>query len=438
VVWFAFGLLFIAPFIDPRRPFRLLHFDLLALVGAGFVLVRILEIGGPMSQFHAGIVLLAVGLLYLLVRMLMVGFRPRRPTGPLVPLVPMTWLLVALIGLACFRIAYVKVDPTGVVDVGRVSADGANRIAEGKGLYDELLSGSDPHGNTYGPVMYLAYVPFERAAKWSGREGSGTPTDAEVRRGYAWAARAAAVTFDLLTMLGLFVLGGRMHARNGRALGLVLAFAWASCPYTLYVLIHGSNDGLVALLLVAALLVLGSPPLRGAATALAAATKFAPGAIVPLFATAANERRGHSALVFAASFILVSAVIFLPLIPDGGVRELYDRTIGFQASRSVGITVWWLFPELQAVQPAARVAAVGLALVLALVPARRGPLQVAALGAATILAFELTVTYWLPSYVLWFAPFAFVALFAPYGPDQVFGRARVLSPGRGKRAAASA
>jgi uncharacterized membrane protein len=254
----------------------------------------------------------------------------------------------------------------------------------------------------------------------------------EVRRGYAWAARAAAVSFDLLTMLGLFVLGGRLHSRNGRALGLVLAFAWASCPYTLYVLIHGSNDGLVALLLVAALLALGSPPLRGAFTALAAATKFAPGAIVPLFATAADERRGRAALVFAGSFMLVSAVIFLPFIPDGGVRELYDRTIGFQAARSVGTTVWWLFPDLQAVQPAARVAAVGLALVLALVPARRGPLQVAALGAAAIIGFELTVTFWLPSYVLWFAPLAFVALFAPYGPDQVFGRARVPVAGHGQ------
>ena len=433
MVWLALGLLSIAPFVDPRRPFRLLHFDLLALVGVGFVLVRILEIGGPMSQYHAGIVLLAVGLLYLLVRMLVVGFRPPRPTGPLVPLVPMTWLLVALIGLACFRIAYVKVDQTGVVDVGRVSAEGARQIAEGKGLYDEPLSRGDPQGNTYGPSIYLFYVPFERAAKWTGREAPETPAFVEVRRGHYWAARAAAVSFDLLTMLGLFLLGGRLHPGNGRALGLVLAFAWASCPYTLYALKHGSNDGLVALLLVAALLALGSPPLRGAITALAAATKFAPGAVVPLFATAADERRGRSALVFAGSFILVSAAIFLPVIPDGGIREIYDRTVGFQAAREVGSTVWWLFPELQTVQPVARAAAVGLSLLLAFVPARRGPLQVAALGAAVIVAFELTVTFWLPSYVLWFAPLVFVALFAAYGPDQLFARAGRPSTARGRR-----
>ena len=307
--------------------------------------MRILEIGGPMSQYHAGVVLLALGLLYLLVRMLMVGFRAPRPAGRLVPLVPMTWLLVALIGLTCFRIAYVKVDQTGVVDVGRVSAEGARQIAEGKGLYDEPLSRGDPQGNTYGPSIYLFYVPFERAAKWIGREAPETPAFAEVRRDHYWAARAAAVSFDLLTMLGLFLLGGRLHPGNGRALGLVLAFAWASCPYTLYALKHGSNDGLVALLLVAALLALGSPPLRGAITALAAATKFAPGAVVPLFATAADERRGRSALVFTGSFILVSAAIFLPVIPDGGIREIYDRTVGFQAAREVGSTVWLAVPR---------------------------------------------------------------------------------------------
>jgi hypothetical protein len=81
--------------------------------------------------------------------------------------------------------------------------------------------------------------------------------------------------------------------------------------------------------------------------------------------------------------------------------------------------VWWLFPELQPLQGAARVAAVGLALAVAVIPARRGPVQVAALAAAVIIAFELTVTFWWPPYLVWFAPLAFVALFAPYGPDQL-------------------
>ena len=411
MVWLLLGLLFIAPFIDPRRPLRLLHLDVIALVVVGFILIRVRTVGAPTAEYHVGIVLLAIGLLYLMVRMLMLGFRPRNPAGRLVPLVPLTWLLVAVIGLVCFRIAYVKFDYHGVVDVGVVSAEVAGRIAEGRDLYGPW-SKPDGHGDTYGPVNYLLYLPFERAATWSGREGY---------QSYALAARMAAVTFDLLTLIGLFLLGRRLRPRDGNALGVVLAFAWASCPYTLFVLKFGANDGLAALLLVAALLALGSPPLRGAITALAAMTKFAPGAVAPLFATAADERRGRSVLLFAGSFLLVSAATVLPFIPDSGIGELYDRTVGYQAAREVGATVWWLFPELDPLQPAARVAAVGLALAVAVIPARRGPVQVAALGAAVIIAFELTVTFWWPPYFVWFAPLAFVALFAPYGSRAAAG-----------------
>ena len=34
-VWIPLCLLFLAPFVDPRRPFRLLHLDLLVLLGFG-------------------------------------------------------------------------------------------------------------------------------------------------------------------------------------------------------------------------------------------------------------------------------------------------------------------------------------------------------------------------------------------------------------------
>jgi hypothetical protein len=96
--------------------------------------------------------------------------------------------------------------------------------------------------------------------------------------------------------------------------------------------------------------------------------------------------------------------------------------------------VWWLFPELEPLQPAARVAAVALALAVAFIPARRGPVQVAALAAAVIIAFELTVTFWWPPYFVWFAPLAFVALFAAYVPEQLF--ARTAPTTKGSRAAA--
>ena len=74
-------------------------------------------------------------------------------------------------------------------------------------------------------------------------------------------------------------------AATGTDLGILLAFAWAACPYTAFALESNTNDALVAFLLVATLLVLTSPPARGAMLALASATKFAPLALAPLFAT---------------------------------------------------------------------------------------------------------------------------------------------------------
>ena len=423
MVWLILGLVFIAPFFDPRRPFRLLHLDLMALTVVGLLLIHIRETGGSTAAQHIAIVVVAVALGYLLARMLALGFRPLPPSGPLVPLVPVTWLLVALIALVCFRVAYVRVDSTVVSDVGRVSVEGAHRIAAGKGLYDKPLSRVDPQGNTYGPVTYLIYVPFERVVAWGAQRDLEALTFGERISRYNLIARAAAVSFDLLTLVGLFLLGRRLRPRNGNAFGIVLAFAWASCPYPFIALKYGTNDSLVALFIVAALLALASPPLRGVFTALAAAAKFAPLALAPLFATAADrERRTRSALLFAGSFVLVSLACFLPFIPDGGLRELYDRTVGFQAAREVGSSIWWLFPSLEPLQGPARVAAVGLALAVAFVPLRRGALQVAALGAAVIIAFELTVTFWAPAYVVWFAPLVFVALFATYAPDELFAK----------------
>jgi hypothetical protein len=221
-------------------------------------------------------------LLYLLGRALLAGLRPRVRSGPLVPLMPATWLVVGIVFLAAFRIGLNVVD-SNVIDVGYAGVIGADRIMDGDTLYGPGFSRDVEHGDTYGPVNYLMYVPFEQALPWSGR----------------WddlpAAHGAAIGFDLLTLAGLMLLGRRLRAgREGRLLGLGLGWAWVACPYTAYVLESNSNDTLVALFVVAALLALTferesrklSALVRGAAVGLGAAAKFAPLALAPLFATA--------------------------------------------------------------------------------------------------------------------------------------------------------
>src|SRR5436305_977141 len=63
-----------------------------------------------------------------------------------------------------------------------------------------------------------------------------------------------------------------------------------------------------------------------------------------------------------------------------------------------------------------KVIGVGLAVLVGFVPRRRDPVKVAALGAAVLLAFEIAAGHWFYLYIVWFAPFALVALFTPYVP----------------------
>ncbi len=107
------------------------------------------------------------------------------------------------------------------------------------------------------------------------------------------------------------------------------------------------------------------------------------------------------------------AAAVLPFVPDGGLRELYDRTIGYQAGRPSPFGIWGQV-ELDWLQTTVKAAAVALALAVAIVPRRPSPRQTAALGAAVLIALELAVTHWFYLYVVWFAPFVLVTVLAAY------------------------
>ena len=402
-VWLPLCLLFVLPFVDPRRPFRLLHFDLLALLGFGasqlFLNRGDIEMSVPLAYPFLG---------YLLVRLLLAGLRPRPRRGPVVPVMPMSVVAVGLVLLVGARVALNVADST-VIDVGYASVVGADRITHDEELYVD----NEVHGDAYGPVNYVAYIPFELLFPSNG-EWDSVP-----------AAHAAALTFDLLTLLGLFLLGGRLRqGPQGRRLGLALAFAWAAYPYSTYVLQSNTNDGLVAMLLVYALLAASSPPARAGLLALGTAAKFAPLALAPLFATADRHRSRRAALSFAAVFLVVLAVAALAYLPEGGFRELYDTTIGFQLGRESPFSLWGLHRSLDALQALFKAGAAALALLVAFVPRERDTRQVAALGAAVLIALEIAATHWFYFYVVWFAPFALVVILDAYRATEAAGDAQ--------------
>ena len=399
-VWLPLCLVFVVPFVDPRRPLRLLHVDLLVLLGFGvshFFFNR--------GQISASVPLAYPVLIYVLVRMLWIGFgRGRaRPSERLVPLISMSWLIVAMFTLVGFRVG-LNLSDSNVVDVGYAGVIGADKLADGEGLYEGRFPEDNRFGDTYGPVNYLAYVPFEQMLPWSGAWDD------------LWAAHAAALAFDLVTLGGLVLLGRRLRGGEaGHELGIALGFAWVAYPYTIYALSSNANDSLVAMLLVLSLLALASPAGRGALLALAGAAKFAPLALVPLMAAGAGRARREDLVRFAVASAAVTAVVVVPFLPDGGPAEFYERTLGRQLERESPFSVWGQWTALRPVQVAVAAGAAGLGLLVGLRPRRRTPAQVAALAAAVLIALQLATTHWFYLYIVWFAPLVLLALFTQYG-----------------------
>jgi hypothetical protein len=127
---------------------------------------------------------------------------------------------------------------------------------------------------------------------------------------------------------------------------------------------------------------------------------------------------------------IACAALIWPFVPPGGLRELWDTTLGFQLGRESPLSIWVRDPALGWLRPVAQAFAIGLAALAAFSPRRRTGGQVAALCAAILAATQIPAGYWLYFYVVWFAPFLFVALFEEYselGPRLAGAQASVTS-----------
>ena len=54
-------------------------------------------------------------------------------------------------------------------------------------------------------------------------------------------------------------------------------------------------------------------------------------------------------------------------------------------------------------------------------PARRTLVQVAALAGALLIALQMTITYWLYPYLVWFFPLVLLAIFASHAAGEPVG-----------------
>ena len=437
-IWIPMCLLFFVPFFDWRKPLRLLHLDLLVLLSFSVSLAFF-----DHAHIYASTPLAYPPLIYLLVRMLAlarVGRRaPSRREAPKAPrlLISPAWLAIGVVFLLGFRIA-LNVTDSNVIDVGYAGVIGAERIAHDESLYGGYPSDNE-HGDTYGPFNYEAYVPFQQIFGWSG----------------AWddlpASHAAAIFFDLLAVGLLFLLGRRVR---GPGLGILLAYAWVSYPFTLYALESNSNDSLVAALILAALLACpkrwgqaATSSARGMFTALAGLTKFAPLALAPLLWThglggLSVRRRAGALALFAFAFVLTVAIASIPAFTHDSLHTFYERTLAYQSDRESPFSIWGLYGSsptgghyqhwLSDARDAVVGAGIALALALAVLPRREDLVGLAAAAAAILIAVQLGIDHWFYLYIPWFFGLAMLALLGQINWD-----GPSLAPGLGRPDAAS-
>jgi hypothetical protein len=164
-------------------------------------------------------------------------------------------------------------------------------------------------------------------------------------------------------------------------------------------------------LLIWGLLLVTSAPARGLFVALAAWTKFAALLLLPLWASYPDWRGfGRQKLTYVGGLLLGTALAFWILLlepnPLHAAHVFWDRTFGWQLSRSSPFSIWdWDqypgFPDLHRLQTVLKIAVLLGALVVYFVPRRKNVI------------FELVLTHWFYLYIPWFFPFVAFAVLAP-------------------------
>jgi hypothetical protein len=424
-VWGAFCVIFLLGLGDLRRPFSIRNLDL----------VMLLSPTASLWFFNHGDVFTAVPLFYpalvwVVLRGVWIGATGRgSPTRALWPV----WVLLAgAVFLAGFRVG-LNVLQSNVIDVGYSGVIGGERIATGQAPWGHFpiegnlkpcgpadasgeirdhiqtngrCESANPQGDTYGPVAYEAYVPGYLILGWNGKWDS-LP-----------AAHFTAILFDLLSMVGLWLVGRRF---GGARLAATLAFAWAAYPFTQYASSSNTDDAIMPCLLIFGFWLVSSPVGRGVFGALSGWTKFASLVVAPLWLTYPDRRpSGRFVAAFAVATVAVFSIVLLEPSPLHELHVFWDHSIEWQKGRSSPFSLWdWRqyhargLPNLHAVQMALEALLVAGAFVAAFVPRHKTPLQLAALTAALLAGFELVLTYWLYTYIPWFFPFAAIAVLAP-------------------------
>jgi hypothetical protein len=122
-----------------------------------------------------------------------------------------------------------------------------------------------------------------------------------------------------------------------------------------------------------------------------------------------SGRRELPLFIFGFAAVAVAVLLWPAINP--GLKTVYDRTIAFQSARDSPFSIWGQV-SLDWLRSALIAATAVLSLALAFRPRRKSLVQVAALGAALLIALQLTLQHWFYLYIVWFYPLLLVAMAA--------------------------
>jgi len=328
-------------------------------------------------------------------------------------------------------------------DVGFFANLGAQRLRERHALPygDPLLSGSA--GAAYGPLLFVAHLPFQWALSPAPLNDS-SPDVVTLGAGGTYivppplATKLCAIAFHAIGLVALFVSARRLA---GPDVGWALVVLYCGSAYVLGVggddffiggMTYISHIAPTAVTLVAFAL-LPSPALAGVALAAAAGVGFYPAFMAPAWLGYYWDRpRGRAA--FAAGFAAASLAIAIPVLvlsrPFGGrglVATILNDTFGhhtdprhygfspfsFWAQKS-GIREWFNTPLAGASGFTTPMFLSFLAVVVGgfWMTRRRRPSHLALMTAIVALGASLTKIHPTGTYIAWAYPFLLLGFFA--------------------------
>jgi len=330
-------------------------------------------------------------------------------------------------------------------DAGIYTSLGAQRWVEtGTMPYaDPLLKGPDSpaHGAaaTYGPLLYLAHIPFQWLTGTRYNPPDLDPMNHAYSRPPFMATQLTCMVFQLVALWALYGIGRRL---GGQTLGLSLVILYAGSTYVMGL---GSNTYLAGglayishiaptAMLLLCLYFIDRPFIAGMCLAGAAGVLFFPVFFFPLFAGWYFWRSRADAVRFTAGFALLGALIGLMVITftgtldgKGPIRLLLESTLEHQegfSSDQYGMSpfsFWGNFPALASFWQVPLVGTTSIfkptfllfasyCLSAFFLARRRTWIELTLLLASLAAALQLWKTHAAGSYVEWYYPFLLIGL----------------------------